>query len=244
MLSIRNLEVVYHSVVLVLRGVSLEVPNGAIVALLGPNGAGKTTALRAVSGLLSIHEGRITKGDIELEGDSIARETCPRIVRRGLAQVMEGRRIFPALSVEENLRIGAFTRRRDPTDVDARIERVLDRFPTLGSRLSTRAGELSGGQQQMLAIAKGLVLDPDVLLVDELTLGLAPSIVQNVVQVIGSLQAQGLTMIIVEQSLDVAAALAPRSLFLEKGRIRFDGPTAELTARDDLARAVFLGGSR
>jgi branched-chain amino acid transport system ATP-binding protein len=169
-LEMRNVEVFYHRLSQVLRGVSLSVPEGSIVALLGPNGAGKTTALRAVSGLLDVHDGDLRKGRVLLRGDDVTRAPASRMVRRGLAQVLEGRQVFPDLTVEENLRTGAHTRPRG-APVDAELEQTLHRFPVLGARRRQLAGYLSGGEQQMLAIGRALMTAPKILLLDEPSLG-------------------------------------------------------------------------
>ncbi len=179
MLAVRNLEVVYDDVVLTLRGMSLDVGKGQIVALLGANGAGKTTLLRAVTGLLPVHRGKITKGSIELEGARIDRLDAPQIVRRGIAQVMEGRRVFAELTVDENLRAGAFTR-SSRSEVKEGYDRVYGLFPILTERRHATAGYLSGGEQQMLAIGRALMAAPRLLLLDEPSLGLAPKIVEQI----------------------------------------------------------------
>ncbi len=178
-LEVQNLEVVYNDVVLVLRGVSLSVPTGRIAALLGANGAGKTTLLRAITGLLDLHRGKITKGSITLDGVPLRGQDAAARVRAGLAQVMEGRRIFAELSVEENLRTGAYTR-RDKSEVQASYERVMELFPRLADLRRQTAGYLSGGEQQMLAIGRALMASPKLLLLDEPSLGLAPKIVEQI----------------------------------------------------------------
>ncbi len=238
MLDIANLEVVYHSVVLVLRGVSLSVPDGEIVALLGPNGAGKTTMLRAIAGLLPYHEGAVTKGSVRLDGDDLAGQSAPDIVRRGIAQVMEGRRIFADLTVEENLLAGGWVRRDGQLSND--LERYYDRFPVLGERRHRTAGYLSGGEQQMLAIARALVTRPKLLLLDEPSLGLAPRIVEDIMALIREVNQQGVSILLVEQNASVALDLATTGYVLENGKIVVDGPADELRQDDDI-REFYLG---
>jgi branched-chain amino acid transport system ATP-binding protein len=237
-LGVRNLEVVYQDVVLVLRGVSLELPRGEIVALLGANGAGKTTLLRAVTGLLGVHRGRVTKGTVELDGQSIGGRDAASIVRRGVAQVMEGRRIFAELTVEENLRAGGFTRSR--TEVKEAHDRVLDLFPVLAERRRSTAGYLSGGEQQMLAIARALMASPKVLLLDEPSLGLAPRLVEQVRDTIVELNRQGVSVLLVEQNAAMALAIAAHGYVMETGRVVKDGPAAELLADQDI-QEFYLG---
>lgn len=231
-LQVRNLDYSYGRVQ-VLFDVSLEVRRGETLALLGTNGAGKSTVLRAVSGL-----GIPDRGAVRLNGRTITYTDAEVRVEMGVVQVAGGKATFAPLTVEENLRVGAFTKR---DDVDARMARVFDLFPVLAERRDQPAASLSGGQQQMLALGKALMLDPEVLLIDELSLGLAPIVVQELMVVVENLRAAGVTMIIVEQSLNIALALADRAVFMEKGQVRFTGPTAELAERDDLVRAVFLG---
>ncbi len=222
-----------------LRGVSLALPTGQIVALLGANGAGKTTLLRAVTGLLDVHRGRITKGSVTLDGVDITRADAPRIVRSGLAQVMEGRRIFAELTVDENLRTGAFTR-RDRDAVAASFERVLDLFPALKSRRRSTAGYLSGGEQQMLAIGRALMAEPRVLLLDEPSLGLAPIIVEQIRDLIVQVNEQGTSVLLVEQNATMALSIADEGYVLEHGRVVRDGPGPELLADKDI-REFYLG---
>ncbi len=238
MLEVSNLEVVYHSVVLVLKGVSLKVPDGSIVALLGPNGAGKTTTLRALTGLLDIHEGRITKGSVRWQGDDTAGLGAEEIVRRGVAQVMEGRRIFPDLTVEENLLAGGWTRPK--AEIRADIERFYDRFAVLGERRRRQAGYLSGGEQQMLAIARALISRPKLLLLDEPSLGLAPRIVAEVGAMIRDINAEGVSILLVEQNAALALELADHGYVLESGRVVVDGSAAELRADRDV-QEFYLG---
>src|SRR5918997_3051434 len=210
MLAVRNLEVVYDDVVLTLRGMSLDVGRGEIVALLGANGAGKTTLLRAVTGLLPVHRGKITKGSVELEGARIDRLDAPQIVSRGIAQVMEGRRVFAELTVDENLRAGAFTR-SSRSEVKEGYDRVYGLFPILTERRHATAGYLSGGEQQMLAIGRALMAAPRLLLLDEPSLGLAPKIVEQIAEVVTEINRQGTTGILVEQNAAMALRIAALS---------------------------------
>jgi len=242
MLEISNLEVVYHAVALVLKGVSLRVPEGSIVALLGPNGAGKTTTLRALTGLLGIHDGRITKGEVRWHGELLNHAPAETIVRRGLAQVMEGRRIFPELTVEENLLAGGWTRPK--REIRAAIEGFYERFPVLGERRKRQAGYLSGGEQQMLAIARALISKPKLLLLDEPSLGLAPKIVAEVGTMIRDINAQGVSILLVEQNAALALDLADHGYVLESGRIAVEGSAADLRADKDVQEFYLgVGGS-
>jgi branched-chain amino acid transport system ATP-binding protein len=238
-LEVRNLEVVYNDVVLVLRGVSITVPDGAIVALLGANGAGKSTLLRAITGLLHVHRGEITKGTVAVGGVDVTTADPPAIVRRGVAQVMEGRRIFAELTVDENLRVGGYTR-RDRGEVAASYERVLDLFPVLKERRSSTAGYLSGGEQQMVAIGRALMASPTLLLMDEPSLGLAPKIVEQIREIIASINAQGTSVLLVEQNATMALQIAARGYVLEHGRVVKDGTGAALLADKDI-QEFYLG---
>ena len=239
MLSVRNLEVVYNDVALVLRGVSLDVRQGSIVALLGANGAGKTTLLRAITGLLKVHRGEVTKGSVELEGERIDGRDPAAIVRRGIAQVMEGRRVFAELTVEENLRAGAFTR-RSKQEIREAHDRVMDLFPRLGERRRSTAGYLSGGEQQMLAIGRALMANPRVLLLDEPSLGLAPRLVEGIRDIIGQLNRQGTSVLLVEQNAAMALAIADHGYVMETGKVVKDGPAKELLADRDI-QEFYLG---
>ncbi|HEX6946472.1 MAG TPA: ABC transporter ATP-binding protein [Acidimicrobiia bacterium] len=237
MLELRNVEVVYSDVILVLRGVSLQVPDGKIVALLGPNGAGKTTTLRAISGLLDVHNGEITKGQILLDDQPIHDLPPQRIVRLGLGQVLEGRRILGELTVEENLRLGAHTASQD---MEANLDRVYNLFPQLAERPRFTAGYLSGGQQQMLAIGRALMSSPRYLLLDEPSLGLAPLLVQQIRDIIVEINRQGTGVLLVEQNAMMALSIADHGYVMETGKIVMDRPAAEL-AQDDDVREFYLG---
>ena len=234
-ISVRNLDCSYGRVQ-VLFDVAFDVHRGEILALLGTNGAGKSTLLRVVSGLLVP-----SRGVVRLCGRTITYADPEVRVKIGIVQLMGGSATFPPLTVRENLRMAGFLCRGG--ELAHRTARVLELFPALQDRLDTPAGELSGGQRQMLALAMTLIHEPEVLIIDELSLGLAPVVVADLLRVVRELKARGMTMIIVEQSLNVALAVADRAIFMEKGSIRFEGSTAELASRPDLARAVFLGGS-
>ncbi|MHB8465759.1 MAG: MFS transporter [Acidimicrobiales bacterium] len=236
MLQVRHLDFSYGPVQ-VLFDVSLDVRRGEVLALLGTNGAGKSTVLRAISGL-----GFADRGVVRLAGRTITFSEPGTRVRLGVVQVPGGKSIFPTMTVKENLLAGAHTFIWNRNRVRERLDKVLDFFPILAERLDQRAGTLSGGEQQMLGLATALLLDPQVLLIDELSLGLAPVVVQQLLGIVEQLKAAGLTMVIVEQSINVALAVADRAVFMEKGQVRFEGPTADLIDRHDLVRAVFLGG--
>jgi branched-chain amino acid transport system ATP-binding protein len=238
-LEVSNLEVVYNDVMLVLRGMSITVPQGAVVAVLGSNGAGKTTMLRAITGLLSVHRGRITKGRVTLEGNEIGGRDAPSIVRSGVAQVMEGRRIFAALSVDENLRSGAYTR-QSKSDIQVSYDRVMELFPKLGEMRKRTAGYLSGGEQQMVAMGRALMADPKVLLLDEPSLGLAPLIVQQIAEIVAEVNRQGTSVVLVEQNATMALSLAHWGYILENGRVVKDGTGAALLADKDI-QEFYLG---
>lgn len=233
MLAVENLEVVYNDVILVLRGISLEVPDGKIVALLGANGAGKTTTLRAVTGLLDIHEGDITKGSISLNGADITHKDPADRVKMGVSQVMEGRRVFAELTVDENLRAGAYAN-RDSAKVKNARDRVMTLFPRLQERRSATAGYLSGGEQQMLAVARALARDIKLLLLDEPYEGLAPVIVQEIEKILREIKELGFTTVIVEQNVIAALNLADRAVILEMGHVVYEGPAKEVLENEDL----------
>jgi branched-chain amino acid transport system ATP-binding protein len=239
MLSVRNLEVVYDDLALVLRGVSLDVAEGEVVALLGANGAGKTTLLRAITGLLDIHHGEVTKGGVALQGTPIERLDAPAIVRRGIAQVMEGRRIFAELTVDENLRTGAYTR-KGRAEIAESYARVLDLFPVLKERGSSVAGYLSGGEQQMVAMGRALMAAPKLLLLDEPSLGLAPKVVAQIRDIIVEVNSQGVSVLLVEQNAQMALGIADRGYVMETGRIVKGGPAGALLADEDI-KEFYLG---
>ncbi len=237
MLTLKNVEVVYSDVILVLRGISLEVPDGSIVALLGANGAGKTTALRAISGLLDVHNGEITKGEISLDGERIDEMPPARIVKRGISQALEGRRVLAEMTVEENLRLGAHTNRRQ---LDDNLDRVYSLFPNLKERPKFIAGYLSGGQQQMLAIGRALMSAPRYLLLDEPSLGLAPMLVQEIRDIIVEINRQGTGVLLVEQNAGMALTISSHGYILETGKMVMDKPSAELLKDEDV-REFYLG---
>ncbi|HZJ62918.1 MAG TPA: ABC transporter ATP-binding protein [Kofleriaceae bacterium] len=238
MLEVRNLEVVYHHVVLVLKGISLTVPDGGIACVLGPNGAGKTTLLRALTGLLSIHDGEVTKGSSMLGTARLDGQPADAIVRLGISQVMEGRRILGELSVEDNLRAGAIGVPR--ATLDERLERAFQRFPVLGERRRQPAGYLSGGEQQMLAISRALMSGPRLLLLDEPSLGLAPLAIADVAALIREINAGGVAILLVEQNAAMALELAQHGYVLDNGKVVLDGPSHALKDDPDV-QEFYLG---
>ncbi len=240
MLTLSNVEVVYDGVILVLRGVSLAARAGAITTVLGANGAGKTTTLKAISGLLRAERGEITKGTIELAGDRIDRLPPHAIVERGVVQVFEGRRVFEHLTTEENLVAGGHVL-REPARVRMGIQRVYEYFPRLAERRRVRAGYLSGGEQQMLAIGRAFMSAPRLMLLDEPSLGLAPLLVEEIFAIVQRLnRAERLTVLLVEQNAAVALAVADYGYVMENGRIVLDGEARALAANADI-REFYLG---
>ena len=239
MLEISNLEVVYNDVVLVLRGLSLEVRDGQIVALLGANGAGKTTALRAISGLLDIYEGDITKGSVSWNGEKLNGKDPANIVRRGIGQVLEGRRIFAEMSVDDNLRTGAYTTKNRAKALAAH-DRVMELFPVLEGRRGDTAGYLSGGEQQMLAIGRALMSDPDLLILDEPSLGLAPMLVQQIRDIIVDINRQGTSVLLIEQNATMALSIANYGYIMETGKVVMDGDPRKLLEDEDV-QEFYLG---
>jgi branched-chain amino acid transport system ATP-binding protein len=239
MLRVRDVEVVYGGVALVLQGVSLDVPPGGVAAVLGANGAGKTTLLRAITGLLGYHRGAITKGSIEFDGERIDGLDASAIVRRGLSQVMEGRRTFAELTVEENLRAGAYTKGNN-RETRENHERVMTMFPVLARRRKSVAGYLSGGEQQMLVIGRALMQSPRLLLLDEPSLGLAPLVVSQVRDVIQQVNDAGTSVLLVEQNATMALSIADVGYILEVGKVAREGP-ADLLREDAHIRDIYLG---
>ena len=240
MLRLDDIQVIYSDVILVLKGLSLEVPEGQIVALLGSNGAGKTTTLKAISGLLKTENGRVTEGRIEFLGKRIDGRDPEDICRLGIVQVMEGRKVLESLTVEENLRIGAYTR-RDPDGVKADMQMIYDYFPRLVERRAQLAGYLSGGEQQMLVIGRALMAKPRLMLLDEPSLGLAPLLVREIFEIIRKINAErGTTFLLVEQNAQIALGIAQHGYIMENGRIVFDGPADKLRGNDDV-REFYLG---
>ena len=237
MLAIENLEVVYQDVILVLRGVSLEIKKGEIVALLGSNGAGKTTVIRSITGLLDVQNGDITKGSISVDGEDITNLDPSKIVEKGIAQVLEGRRIFSELTVIENLRLGGHT---NSNDIKDNIDKVLDLFPILKERSKGKAGYLSGGEQQMLAIGRALMSDPSYLLLDEPSLGLAPKLVDEVAELIKEINSQGVTVLLVEQNANMALNISDHGYIMETGNVVMDNKSNMLLNDEDV-REFYLG---
>ncbi|MFN2557437.1 MAG: ABC transporter ATP-binding protein [Nitriliruptorales bacterium] len=238
-LTVRDLSVVYDGAVRALADVSLEVPSGAVVAMLGGNGAGKTSLVLAVAGLLGFHRGRITQGEIALDGRSLRGLEPAAIVRAGVAQVLQGKRVLTKLTVEENLQVAGFTSKRGT--VQANRARVLELFPALGKRLRSRAGGLSGGEQQMLAFACALMPEPKLLLVDEPSLGLAPPIVDRVRHLIGEIGRSGTSVLLIEQNARMALSVADYGYVMQNGRVVLEGtPELLLSGRD--IQDLYLGG--
>lgn len=239
-LDVRNLEVVYQRIIAVLHGVSLSIPSGDIVTLLGPNGAGKTTTLRAIAGLLQVHDGELRKGRVHLDGADITRMASARRVRSGIVQVLEGRQVFPALTVAENLATGAHTRQRARPAIADTEAWVYELFPRLAALRGAKAGYASGGEQQMVAIGRALMASPRVLLLDEPSLGLAPVLIEEIREVLVQINQEGTSMLLVEQNAAMALSVAAHGYVLENGRVVMDAPADKL-AKDDDVREFYLG---
>jgi branched-chain amino acid transport system ATP-binding protein len=240
-LAVKNIEVIYNNIILVLRGVSLEVPEGRIVALLGGNGAGKSTTLKSISTMLAAERGKVTKGSIEFRGDRIDRLTPNDLVTRGMVQVMEGRMCFAQLTVEENLIAGAYTRSLSRADLRAELDRVYEYFPRLKVRRASQAGYTSGGEQQMTAIGRAMMARPNTLLLDEPSMGLAPQIVAEIFEIVRDLnQREGVSILLAEQNASVALKYADYGYILESGRIMMDGDARALAENADV-KEFYLG---
>jgi branched-chain amino acid transport system ATP-binding protein len=241
LLSVNNIEVVYDHVILVLRGVSLELQKGRIVALLGANGAGKTTTLKAVSNLLAAERGDVTKGSILLDGVRVDRLTPSELVRRGVVQVMEGRHCFGHLTVEENLLTGAYTRAASRREIRADLDRVYTYFPRLRDRRRSLAGFTSGGEQQMTAVGRALMAHPTLILLDEPSMGLAPQVMEEILSIVRSLnRTEGVSFLLAEQNAAAALRFADHGYILENGRVVMDGEAATLASNADV-KEFYLG---
>ncbi len=241
LLEVNNIEVIYDHVILVLKGVSLSVPVGGIVALLGANGAGKTTTLKAVSNLLRAERGDVTKGSIEFAGERIDRLSPDTLVKRGVIQVMEGRHCFEHLTIEENLLTGAYTRRDGTAAIQEDLERVYSYFPRLKERRRAQAGYTSGGEQQMCAIGRALMSKPRMILLDEPSMGLAPQLVEEIFEIVRQLnEKEGVTFLLAEQNTNMALRYARYGYILENGRVVLDGEAAALKENEDV-KEFYLG---
>jgi len=239
-LNVNGIEVIYNHVILVLKGVSLQVQEGKIAAILGGNGAGKTTTLRAISNLLKAERGEVTKGSIELRGERIENQTPADLVKKGVVQVMEGRHCFAHLTIEENLLTGSYTR-TDKGEIEANLEKVYSYFPRLRDRRTSQAAYTSGGEQQMCAIGRALMANPSVILLDEPSMGLAPQIVEEVFEIVKDLnQREKVTVLLAEQNTNMALQYADYGYIMESGRVVMDGAAAELRNNEDV-KEFYLG---
>ena len=239
-LNVNGIEVIYNHVILVLKGVSLQVQEGRIAAILGGNGAGKTTTLRAISNLLKAERGEVTKGSIELRGERIENQTPADLVKKGVVQVMEGRHCFAHLTIEENLLTGSYTR-TDKGEMEANLEKVYSYFPRLKDRRTSQAAYTSGGEQQMCAIGRALMANPSVILLDEPSMGLAPQIVEEVFEIVKDLnQREKVTVLLAEQNTNMALQYADYGYIMESGRVVMDGAAAELRNNEDV-KEFYLG---
>jgi len=243
LLVVNNIEVIYDHVILVLKGVSLEVMEGGVVALLGANGAGKSTTLKAISNLLGAERGDVTKGTITFKGEDVHSLTPNELVRRGVIQVMEGRHCFEHLTVEENLLTGAYTRRDGRKGISDDLELVYQYFPRLKERRTSQAGYTSGGEQQMLAVGRALMARPTVILLDEPSMGLAPQLVEEIFEIVKRLnEAEGVTFLLAEQNTTMALRYANYGYILENGRVVMDGEASALAENEDV-KEFYLGVS-
>ncbi len=242
-LSVRNIETIYDSVILVLRGVSLQVPDGGIVALLGGNGAGKSTTLKSISTLITSERGKVTKGSIHFRGERVDQLTPEELVRRGMVQVMEGRMCFGHLTVEENLIAGAYSRKLTAAELRDELDAIYAYFPRLKERRRSQAGYTSGGEQQMTAIGRAMMAKPRMLLLDEPSMGLAPQIVAEIFEIVRDLnEKEGVSILLAEQNTSVALKYANYGYILESGRIMLDGPAQRLAENPDV-KEFYLGMS-
>ncbi len=243
LLEVNNIEVIYNHVILVLKGVSLNVPKGGITALLGGNGAGKTTTLKAISNLLKSERGEVTKGNIRYRGERVQDLLPSDLVKKGVIQVMEGRHCFEHLTVEENLLTGAYTRGSSRAEIEADLELVYSYFPRLKERRKSQAGYTSGGEQQMCAIGRALMSRPETILLDEPSMGLAPQLVEQIFDIVKTLnEEEGYTFLLAEQNTNVALRFAHYGYILENGRVVMDGPAKELRENPDV-KEFYLGMS-
>ena len=241
LLAVNNIEVIYDHVILVLKGVSLEVPKGGVVAILGANGAGKTTTLNAISNLLHAERGEVTKGSIIYNGDKIESLSPNELVKRGVVQVMEGRHCFEHLTIEENLMTGAFTRSDGNAAINESLEKVYNYFPRLRERRTSQAGYTSGGEQQMCAIGRALMSNPKMILLDEPSMGLAPQLVEEIFEIVSQLnKREGVSILLAEQNTNIALRYAEYGYILENGRVVMDGPASSLRENEDV-KEFYLG---
>ncbi len=241
LLTVNNIEVIYDHVILVLKGVSLEVPEGDVIALLGANGAGKSTTLKAISNLLGAERGDVTKGNIEYMGERVDKLTPSDLVKKGVVQVMEGRHCFEHLTVEENLMTGAYTRRDGTAAIRESLEKVYHYFPRLKERRSSQAGYTSGGEQQMTAVGRALMANPKMILLDEPSMGLAPQLVEEIFEIVDALnKKEGVSFLLAEQNTMVALKHADFGYILENGRVVMEGEAKSLSENEDV-KEFYLG---
>ncbi len=241
LIQVRDIEVVYNSIILAVRGMTINVSRGQTVALLGPNGAGKTTTLKAISRLLSPEGGETSKGSIQYDGEDILSWDAYRAVNQGIVQVLEGRQVFPSLSVEQNLLVAAYSNKTPRSQVKAALEKIFNYFPRLKERRKSKAGYTSGGEQQMLAMGRALMLDPKVILLDEPSMGLAPLVVEEIFEIIGNLSRnESVSILLAEQNASIALRYADFGYVVETGRVVLSG-TAKSLQEDDSVKAMYLG---
>ena len=240
-LKINNIEVKYHEVILVIKGFSIEVPNGGIVALLGANGAGKSTTLKAISGLLNHEDGKVTDGSIEFMGERIDRMKAEKIAKMGIVQVIEGRKVFEHLTVEENLRVGAHMRKKNGRDIKDSLEMVYHYFPRLREKRTETAGFISGGEQQMTVVGRALMTTPKLILLDEPSMGLAPLLIHEIFDIITRLnKEENISILLVEQNAKLALSIAPYAYVMENGRVVMDDTSEKLRENPDI-KDFYLG---